>query len=141
MTTIAWDGVTLAADRKRSLWGTPMPAVKIFRGFRKGEEMLFGLAGDSGECVHYRRQVFGLAPTIEYRNIAIICIDGERRVWHADESMLWVPITLPWWAVGSGSDYALGAMAAGQPARRTIEIASKLDKDTGLGIDILRFSR
>lgn len=41
------------------------------------------------------------------------------------------------WALGSGGEYALGAMAAGASAKRAVEIACALDVSSGMGVDTL----
>lgn len=45
------------------------------------------------------------------------------------------------WAIGSGADYALGAMYAGKSAKEAVEIASQLDTGTGLGVDVVTFDK
>jgi hypothetical protein len=42
-------------------------------------------------------------------------------------------------AVGSGGAYALGAMLAGKSAEDAVKIACKLDNNSGLPIESLRF--
>jgi hypothetical protein len=39
--------------------------------------------------------------------------------------------------VGSGADFAIGAMARGASAREAIDIAATYDTNTGLGVDVL----
>lgn len=41
------------------------------------------------------------------------------------------------WAVGSGSDYAKGAMAMGADVRKAVEVASLFDVNTGRGIETM----
>lgn len=41
-------------------------------------------------------------------------------------------------AVGSGSEFALGALAMGATAKRAVEIASRFDQATGKGINAVR---
>jgi hypothetical protein len=40
--------------------------------------------------------------------------------------------------MGSGGEYALGAMAAGADAKQAVEIACLLDVSSGAGVDVLR---
>lgn len=44
---------------------------------------------------------------------------------------------MPFWAAGSGADYAMGAMAAGKDAKEAVEIACRFDINCGLGVDVL----
>jgi hypothetical protein len=60
MTVIAWDGKTLAADRQRTVYGTPTQVTKIFEINKTGQgRIIFGVAGDSVECDRYVRYAFG----------------------------------------------------------------------------------
>jgi hypothetical protein len=45
--------------------------------------------------------------------------------------MVALPIPLPHYAVGSGSEYAIGALECGAPPDQAIKIASKYDPYTG----------
>jgi hypothetical protein len=45
------------------------------------------------------------------------------------------------YAIGSGGDFALGAMLDGASARRAVEIASKLDIHTGFGVDCIQLNK
>jgi hypothetical protein len=49
-----------------------------------------------------------------------------------------IPIEEPFIAIGSGSAYAMGAMAAGASAERAIAIAVEFDPNTGKGIQVVR---
>lgn len=50
------------------------------------------------------------------------------------------PIKADRYAVGSGADFALGAMAMGATAEQAIEVASSLDPHTGGTVTALRIS-
>ena len=41
-------------------------------------------------------------------------------------------------AIGSGSEYALGAMAMGASAKRAVQIASRFDPSTGRGVTVAK---
>lgn len=44
-------------------------------------------------------------------------------------------VSEPFFSIGSGSDYAMGALAAGATVGKAIEIASRFDPNTGGGYD------
>lgn len=141
MTVIAFDGETLAGDRQTTHEGTPSSTRKVFkiRGL-DGGRFLIGCAGDTGDCVQYRRWATGsLKETPALTDIVVISIDEKKRIWCATQKMHWYQIGIKFWAVGSGANYALGAMAAGKTARQAVAIAMKLDVYCGLGIDAVRF--
>jgi ATP-dependent protease HslVU (ClpYQ) peptidase subunit len=142
MTVIAWDGTTLAADRQRTIGGTPMPTTKVFKlQHRDGDCILIGAAGDSWDCVEFVRWVrAGFdKPKPTMTSLAGIMIDETRTIWYFGEKLVRHRITLPKWAIGSGCDYALGAMEAGKDAVRAVRIASKYDVGCGMGVNKVTF--
>jgi ATP-dependent protease HslVU (ClpYQ) peptidase subunit len=141
MTTIAWDGHTLAADRQSTWGGTATKTRKIFRAVHEdGREVIYGCAGLTHECTAFTRWINGEIAEPAFTDISVMCIDRSGRLWHTNHSMNWTQIKVKFWAIGSGCDYALGAMAAGKTAAEAIKIASKLDVTTGLGVDTLCFA-
>jgi hypothetical protein len=139
MTTIAWDGVSLAGDRLRTVDNIPFPATKVFTVCEDGQSYLYGCAGNSSECVAFRRWKKGEIDAPALTDIYVLCVKEDRTVWWADEKMNWLEVPNRRWAIGSGAKLALGAMAAGVPARRAVEIAEIYDNGTGLGVDVVSF--
>lgn len=141
MTTIAWDGATLAADRQSTWGGTPIVTRKVFKlQAPDGSFILYGGSGNSIQLGAFHRYVLGQTwrvPCID--DAQFMMIDQQRRVWVAQNNMDWHRIDVRQWAMGSGADYALGAMAHGANARESVKVASRLDTGTGMGIDCVRF--
>lgn len=70
----------------------------------------------------------------------VLMVDDSFRVWsRCDDADYWDPRTLPRWAVGSGADLAIGAMACGKTAREAVRIACRYDFKSGLGVDVVKF--
>lgn len=139
MTTIAWDGRSLAADR-RVLAGTNYmgEAIKITRS---PDGRWAGAAGGSAECnqilawVHNGMKPDELPPsqaTDDFCNVLVVYPDGKAELFSKHGYS--VAVKAPF-AVGSGSEYARGAMAAGVDARGAVEIAMRFDMATGDGVD------
>lgn len=141
MTTIAWDGTTLAADRQSTWGGTPIRVRKVHKlRAPDGSFILYGGSGNSIQLGAFYRFVTGQTwrqPCID--DAQFMMIDAQRRVWIAQNNMDWHRIDVRRWAMGSGADYALGAMDHGASAREAVEVASRLDTGTGMGIDCVRF--
>lgn len=137
MTTIAWDGTTLAADRQSTWGGTPIPTRKVFKlQAPDGSFILYGGSGNSIQLGSFHRWLTGEAGVMpSIADAQFMMIDQRHRVWIAHNSMDWHHIYVKRWAMGSGADYALGAMGHGATAREAIRIAARLDTGTGLGID------
>lgn len=147
MTTIAWDGKTMAADRRYVIGGTPLraPEPKIRRLTFRGEQ---AVAGASGDGTHGDMLIAWLAagaredqpPSLsdsEEDRCAVI-LATPSGVWVFANSITGVALGQIKWAAGSGADYALGAMAAGASAKRAVGIAISLDINSGCGVDALR---
>lgn len=84
------------------------------------------------------KEVHGLDPdTVEDwpKGSALICIVG--RVFTTD-SVFAVTEHVSNVGIGSGSDYALGALAAGKSVEKALEIASELDPGTGGELHVLK---
>lgn len=142
MTTIAWDGRTLASDRQ-STWGS-----RIDCGMRKIARNAKGdLCGASGCAVTMATflrwfedgEPADARPSMKHgddETFALIVRAGGALEFHSARG--WAPILdAPFYAFGSGAQCARGALAAGKKAAEAIEIASRFDTETGGGVDTL----
>jgi ATP-dependent protease HslVU (ClpYQ) peptidase subunit len=143
MTCIAWDGRTLAADKRVDCNGYPATAIKIFRA---PDGALIGGAGDS-DVISALREWYqqGCNPEMYpnnraeggcYATLLVITPAKEVRMYLSGPS----PIILQnkMFAIGSGADFALASMHLGHSARKAVEVACALDVGCGNGIDTLR---
>lgn len=139
MTTVAWDGRMLAADRRSSWGGTPVQIdTKIIRARHpSGRVLLVGCCGITEECHAIREWLLGNREQPEVTDVRIMGVDETGHVWVGSKPGFWAPIGRRPWAIGSGADYALGAMAAGKSARDAVLIAATLDTSTGDGVTTL----
>lgn len=143
MTIVAWDGKTLAADRMTSYGNTPVrrDLPKVFRVRRPGDGrvFLYGACGSSADTYAYWQWLLGKCAQPTFKDLGILMVDDTRQVWVCDERLMWEPHCAQTWGIGSGVDYALGAMAAGASAREAVLIASRLCNTCGMGVDVVRF--
>lgn len=143
MTTIAFDGKTLAADRKMSDRYNVQKIFKVPQGWAAG-------CGDYDSIVEV---VNWLVEGSDRNNLPDLVGRNHRGESPADiiiindkGSVLW--LTWPFLrcvklaekkvAYGSGGEFALGAMAAGATAKQAVEIACRLDPYTGKGVDAIQ---
>ena len=142
MTTIAWDGASLAADTLITTGGhRDGYAPKIARI----GDILVAAAGGTVHCQAFRRWIDtreGPCPLIglsedERANGLIIPPTGPLTMWCSHGEWTFDP---PGgiYALGSGSEYALGAMSMGADARTAVEIAMRHDTTSGGEITVLR---
>jgi hypothetical protein len=144
MTTIAFDGMTLAADRRMG-GGYNVPKVFKLRDGRYAAG-----CGDYDyvlEIIHWlnRGSPRDDVPVLPDKNedgepaAEVIVVSAKGVVsWLTWPFLREQKLTETKVAFGSGSDYALGAMAAGATARQALKIAHRYDPDTGMGFDCVR---
>jgi ATP-dependent protease HslVU (ClpYQ) peptidase subunit len=140
MTVIAWDGKTLAADKRAESCGMKRSRTKIFR-LATGQ--LMGYSGDT--CVGLAMKDWiesGCLPESfpaaqaaqDHGNCILITREG---VVVYDNTRFALPVSESFCAFGSGRDYAVAAMHLGKSSREAVEIASMFDVYCGDGVDEL----
>lgn len=139
MTTIAWDGQTLAADRQGTIGNLKTSCTKIFR-LRDGR--LFGGAGEHQDSLLVRDWLNGgERPSDVGEGFSGIVIALEAVVHRLENKLVLDPVEERFYAIGSGSPYALMAMDLGKDAREAVARTSRYDPNTGTEIDTLRLKK
>ena len=142
MTCIAWDGKTLAADKRATLSCQYRTTTKIFR---LPDGSLIGVAGNTTEgfdMVEWARNGFkpeDFPQNQRDKDMYVDClhvrVDGT--AWMYQRSPAPMRVEDLQHAIGSGRDYALMAMHLGKTAREAVELAGRFDHNCGNGIDEL----
>lgn len=139
MTCICWDGHQLAADRRSAGNGPICIVTKIRRG---SDGRLVGAAGNTSACQALMAWIAageqGEPPlpieSDKWTEMLMIAGDGGIWIW-GDHGRFQIHNTQI--AIGSGAQYALGAMACGKTAAEAIAIAALYDHCTGADADTL----
>ena len=137
MTTIAWDGVCLAADRLSTYGNTKVFAHKIHR---LGEFYGAG-AGTVHEIFEVQEWIRGgcdpeQRPTLEEGcAVLLVHVKSGRAYCAVGRRPYLARVHAKHTAIGSGSEFAMAAMDFGKSAVEAIRYASKRDVNTGLGVD------
>jgi len=141
MTTIAWDGRTLAGDTYGTLGPTIMRVVPKIRRLSNG-----GLIGASGTFTISAQWMKwmehgGDRPTIiaDGDHIAGIEIKPNGEIWHHERNGSF-QIAGNHHAIGSGSGFALGALFMGADAKTAVAAAAQYDPYTGGEITLLELN-
>lgn len=147
MTTIAWDGKTLAADRQANVGSLKREVTKIRRLYDKKADhfVLVGLSGDlmwlGSLCAWVEN---GRDPAEfpahqkdkdDWQPFLVIENDGS--VSHYERSPYPIRPESRYFAMGSGRDFATAAMFCGKTAAEAVGVAMHLDAATGQGINTL----
>ena len=135
MTTIAYDGTTLAADRRSTDANAKRCGVccKVTRMDIPGlGPCRVGAAGEYPS-------IGAAAGTVEpNEGTDLLAVDSRGRAWVKLGKSTWMRAPRPrTCAIGSGRDIAMGAMLAGADAAQAVRIAAKVDPCTGDGVDTL----
>lgn len=143
MTVIVWDGKTLAADKRAVCHDRPATATKIWR--HKGE--LLAGAGTMTTCLMMRDWYKAGQEPKKFpdpqKDLETCCTfvvvrkDGTYLRYEGSPTPL--EFNEPHFAIGSGADYAYGAIAMGANAVKAVEVASQYDIFCGNGVDVLTF--
>lgn len=72
------------------------------------------------------------APKLTKGEGLILSEDGK--IWTFWKADMWHLVDQPYYAIGSGMNFAMGSMAAGSSAYEAVKYASKLCPSTGMGI-------
>jgi hypothetical protein len=144
MTVIAWDGTTLAADKRALCSNKPTTVTKIFRCKREPTTVL-AVSGELTlglQMVHWYDEL-GADPeklpafqsTGDYVGLVKLTPDG---LWQFEKGGVPFKVEDRYYAMGSGRDYALAAMYLGKNAVEAVQIACVFDTGCGNGVDAMR---
>lgn len=142
MSVIAWDGISLAADKRACVGTMIRTTTKIFRVNR----CLVGYAGDAA----FGEQVlawFRAGENVDdfpnhqrdkddWAGLLVIRPDGRIQKYERTPYPLTFEDTL--FAIGCGRDFALAAMYCGKSASEAVELTCSLDNGCGNGVDVLK---
>jgi hypothetical protein len=135
MTTIAFDGKTMAADKQTSGGYIEGSVTKIC----KINGSVYAAAGGMEEMEEFFAWIKngGDKPTI--KDFEGLEAKGKNCWWYG-EKLMRCKTTVPA-AIGSGTRFAIGAMMAGADAKTAVNISAKLDPHTGCGIKTINTER
>ena len=140
MTTIAYRDDVLAGDTQITV-GSSIGG-HMQKVFRKGR-LLYAMTGCSGLSDSFRSWVngglVGPAPDMKDGDAdanGVLFPGGDLVVWRFNKA--WTAHRAPFFAFGSGQDFALGAMAQGATAEEAVRIAAQFDTASGGKVTVLR---
>lgn len=142
MTVIAWDGKTLAGDKRTNFGGLHATTTKVHR---LPGGALVGCAGNAaqiGEMIHW----LGAGadpdkmPAVQRdpkECVSALVISPDGKVLQYENTPHPIRIENGQWAIGSGRDFALAAMLLGRDAIDAVKVSIAFDGGCGNGIDAL----
>lgn len=142
MTVIAWDGRTLAADKRCTLGGLIVAVGKL----KAHNGCLLAASGDSSMgrelvawfCAGAKASAWPANNCDADKGACLVVVVPDGTLWRYENGphpyrVESVPV-----AFGSGSEAAMGAMLAGADAAASVKIASQVNAYCGNGVDWMR---
>lgn len=143
MTIIAWDGTTLAADKRAIAQSHCWTITKIARV----GEFLVGVSGRGEKIREFQQWIErGRVPeqypkrNSEEEWFCGLVIGRDGVIEHYEASPLPMIVEDPTHAIGTARDFARAAMHLGKTAREAVELACLFSADCGNGVDSISFS-
>jgi ATP-dependent protease HslVU (ClpYQ) peptidase subunit len=107
---------------------------------------LVAFCGDSRYINRVRRWLARGAPRkgrprIDADEFDMLVVKPDGSLWGTNDALDLEPIEEPFFSIGSGRGYAMGAMARGATPKQAVRIAARYDINTGVPIDEERVTR
>lgn len=144
MTTVVADGrtLTMVADKQMSYHKSQV--VKTWKVPHFADASQNWLIGGSGNLTQLQQFLdWWVAPTAsnvpcpQLNDCHVLVMSPKGKIALYVNSCTPIELDEKFYSVGSGSDYAMGAMEAGADAKTAVKIASKRDPATGASLRIL----
>jgi hypothetical protein len=141
MTVVAWDGKTLASDRRCSQGGLIVEVTKLY----KVGDLIMAGAGNT-DMINEMIMWFVSGATPEtfpevQRNVqeccAILAVGSDSKAMLYQSSPYPVHIESKPFAIGMGRDFAVMAMHLGKTAKEAVELTALFCSDCGNGVDFI----
>ncbi len=150
MTVIAFDGFKLAADKQATEGGLRHITTKIKR-IEKGrfKGYIMAGAGCTSQANHMMAwfemgaepEAFPKYQDTEDLSAQLLVISPDKEILRFDFNPLPCVFHDEIYAMGSGREVAMGALAMGADAVQAVEIASKLCSGCGMGVDVIELKK
>ena len=145
MTIVVWDGKTIAADRQITRGDQVSSRVKLKR-LDSGAVVCTCGDADRGLMLidwYINGKDPAVWPAFQRADTGwvILVVVECGQVYEYNQEPVAIPVEAPYDAWGSGSSFALGALAMGATASQAVEAASKHCNTCGMGVDAFDVSQ
>lgn len=141
MTTIAWDGKTLAADRQCNAGG--IRDLKVTKILKRKDGAICGAAGRASEMGGFHRWFLAgekkSSPKLSEKSAAFIVRPSGKLVIFDEDG--WFEADPGPYAIGTGWEIARATMFLGFNAVKAVETAAALDSNTNNEVDTLELGK
>ena len=93
-----------------------------------------GVASDIVTAISYFSSPENYKRPPRIKGLSGLVLTAQKNIFMFDDYTKWLAVNGPYYAVGSGSAYAIGAMSLGASPEEAVRAAMKHDAYTGLGV-------
>lgn len=134
MTTIVCNRKVMAADARRTsgnLTYTSTPKI-----VRVGDDLVgcCGAASDGEKFIAWYLDQSKKKPKL--KDFQALILTGDGKIFEVWEDLTFLEVPEPFFAAGSGREFALGSMAVRNDPKRAVEVACRFDKNSGLPVQV-----
>lgn len=104
------------------------------------EKVLVGFCGDAsmiGTCLEYLFEPHEFEKPPRVKGIEMVSLNSKGHIHLSFNLRQWLLIDQPYYAIGSGMMFAMGALANGASPLDAVKAAAKMDPSTGMGYTTL----
>lgn len=109
---------------------------EAFFGARKAIVGYSGSSGDIGAVFGWLNEPIEKAPKV--KNTELIVLTSNKEIYTNYNLGGWILVDKPYYSIGSGSHFAMGALASKGSAPSAVAIATEMDPSTGKGVTELK---
>ena len=95
-----------------------------------------GSADTIGSVFHWLSNPVDRAPKV--KNAELIVLTSNKEIYTNYNLGGWIFVDKPYYSIGSGSHFALGALTAGRSSKAAVKVSEGLDPGTGMGVTEIR---
>lgn len=101
---------------------------------------IVGYCGDLDavpDVLEYLDDMTGKIKPPRGRSCEFVVLTKDKKIYTFVTASKWIQVNEPYYAIGSGMQYALGALKTGATPKEAVLVATSLDPMTGLGCKVI----
>lgn len=101
-----------------------------------------GYAGDLdqvAELLPYLENTDIAAKRPKVKSVEFVVLTEDKKIYTFIDPHKWILVDEPYYAIGSGMCFAMGAFKMGATPKEAVQAASKCDPNSGLGVKVFSF--
>lgn len=148
ITTVAVSKTQIACDRQAThssgfKFKVKTKLFEIENPYIYPTKFIVGYAGDLDavpDFLSFLMDVTGVTKVPRVKTVEFVALTEDKKIYTFVNPTKWILVDEPYYAIGSGMQYALGALGTGHTPEEAVKAASKMDPHSGLGVKVMEFT-